>query len=208
MRISPKLAILSLFAAATLALHADTYNYTIIAGDPSNPSATFNATGAMTGTMDPHDSNAIVLSNITGAALEYTFTGVVTVPGSPTDSMTPVMDPATKIVFDNVVYNPNSNSPSIDTYGVLLTMTNGTGTSYGHVYNTDSGFVVDVLDPGDPTSQTPFEVAASLSVLRFSTSAVPESPVPEPATWLLLGTGSAAAVGMAMRRRKMLHNAA
>ena len=206
MKTSPKLAILTFFAAATLALHADTYNYTIIAGDPN--SVTFNASGVMTGTTDHHDSNAIVLNNITGGALEYTFTGVVTVPGSPTDSLTPVMDPATKIIFDNVVYNPNSPSPSIDANGVLLTMTNGTGTSYAHVYNTDSGFVVDVLDSGDPTSQTPFEVAASLSVLRFSMSAVPESPVPEPATWLLLGTGSAGALGMAMRRRRTLHDAA
>jgi hypothetical protein len=188
------------FLAAAPALHADTYNYIINAGAANgDPSQTLNVSGTFTGPTDPYNSAATDVNAITGSASTYNFVGVVD-PGTTNTQTTATYNGLT---FDNVIY-PGSGSHA-DANGLLLYLDSPAGTSLAHVYyNTTSGYQVDVYDPNEPGATTPFGIDAnSFAVSRFSlvrASAPPPSPVPEPSTWMLLGTGFAFAAGFVTRR--------
>lgn len=205
----PRLLLLASLAAATTALHADTYSYTISAGAANNdPAYNFNASGTFSGPTDPYNSAGLDVTGITGSANGYDFTGVVA-PGT-TDSRTPATQYG--FTFDNVVYP--SSAAHADDIGLLLYLSSPMGTSLAHVYYTGitpenpAGYVVDVIDPNEPGASTPFSVSTSLGVRRFSlmrvaTSPQPVSaPVPEPGTLGLLLTGLGALGGrLALGRR-------
>src|SRR5260370_29841853 len=53
------------------------------------------------------------------------------------------------------------------------------GTSLAHVYN-NGAYHVDIFDPNDPVDITPFAI---------DTFSLTPNAVPEPSSWLLLGTG-------------------
>jgi hypothetical protein len=74
------------------------------------------------------------------------------------------------------------------------------GTSLAHVYDAGGGYLVDVIDPNEPGASTPFTVVASLGVRNFLVTAAPVTPVPEPSSLLLLGSGSIA-LAASLRRR-------
>jgi hypothetical protein len=188
--------------------HADTYNYVITAGAANNdPAYNFNAAGTFSGPVDPYNSAGLDLTGITGSANGYDFLGVVA-PGV-ANSKTPIT--MFDFTFDNVVYP--SAAQHVDDVGLLLYLSSPIGTSLAHVYYTGitpenpAGYVVDVIDPNEPGASTPFSVATSLGVRRFTLVRAAATPVPEPSTVGLLITGIGApgsklVLSRRLRRRK------
>ena len=78
-------------------------------------------------------------------------------------------------------------------FGDLLTLSSPIGTSLAHVYN-NGAYHVDIFDPSDPVDITPFAIDS------FILTPTP-SAVPEPTSWLLLGTGILAFVFAAATRK-------
>jgi hypothetical protein len=196
MKTSPKIIFVLLLAAASAALHADTYRYQILAGAANgDPALDFTAAGTFSGPVDPYNSAAIDVTDITGSANGYDFAGVVS-PGT-TNSQTP----ATQFgfTFDNVLF-PANGSTHVDSLGILMYLDSPLGVSLAHVYDTGGGYIVDVIDPNEPGASTPFTVVASLGVRNFLVTAAPVTPVPEPSSLLLLGSGSIA-LAASLRRR-------
>jgi hypothetical protein len=196
MKTSPKIIFVLLLAAASAALHADTYRYQILAGAANgDPALDFTAAGTFSGPVDPYNSAAIDVTDITGSANGYDFAGVVS-PGT-TNSQTP----ATQFgfTFDNVLF-PANGSTHVDSLGILMYLDSPLGISLAHVYDTGDGYIVDVIDPNEPGASTPFTVVASLGVRNFLVTAAPVTPVPEPSSLLLLGSGSIA-LAASLRRR-------
>ena len=171
--------------AAPCALHADTYTYTITtANTSSTPGSTFTSSGTIAGPADPYVAGAFDINTITGAASNYTFSGIV---NAGTNSQTPAtMDGFT---FDNVLYTGGGNL--VDSDGFLLYLTSPAGQSLAHVYY-NAGYEVDVVDPSDPGDVTPFAITS------FEVS---PSAVPEPGTLALLSTGLLGAATLMRRRR-------
>lgn len=163
------LAASSLLAVSSLAAHADTYTFTISTGSTSTtPGTTFVVNGTLSGTPNlTNPSNpAIDLTDITGAGQGYAFTGVVP------------LGTNSNIAYDNLVFT-NPTSAHVDALGVLLTLNSPIGTSLAHVYN-NGAYHVDVFDPNDPVDITPFAIDTFL---------LTPTGVPEPSSWLFLGTG-------------------
>jgi hypothetical protein len=163
------LAASAYLAASALAARADSYTFTISTGSTSTtPGTTFVVSGTLTGTLNlSNPSNpAIDLTSITGAGQGYTFTGVVPLGANPS------------IAYDNLIFTDPS-ATHVDALGDLITLTSPIGTSLAHVYN-NGAYHVDVFDPNDPVDITPFAIDS------FSLT---PSAVPEPSSWLLLGTG-------------------
>ncbi len=163
------LAASTLFAASTFAARADSYTFTISTGPTSTtPGTTFVVSGTLTGT--PNLSNpsnpAIDLTDISGAGQGYAFTGVVPVGANPS------------IAYDNLVFT-DPDATHVDALGDLITLTSPIGTSLAHVYNNGT-YHVDIFDPNDPVDITPFAI---------ETFTLTPDAVPEPSSWLLLGTG-------------------
>jgi len=196
-------ALLAVLVAAPLALHADTYNYTINAQAANgDPAYNFSVSGTMTGPTDPYNSAGVDVNAITGNALGYTFQGVV----DPGTTNTQQSGSAYGFTFDNVLY-PASGSPHADSTGFLLYLSSTLGTSLAHVYYTgvtpqnSGGYEVDVVDPNEPGATTPFGVATPFLVSRFSVSRAVPAATPEPASLWLFGTGLACLAFLAIRRR-------
>ena len=179
------LAASAFLAASTLATRADSYTFTISTGSTSTtPGTTFTVSGTLTGTPVPSNPGnpAIELTSITGASQGYNFTGVVPLGAD------------TSFAYDNLVFT-NPNAIHVDALGDLLTLTSPIGTSLAHVYNNGT-YHVDIFDPNDPVDITPFAIDS------FVLTPTPGA-VPEPTSWLLLGTGILAVV-VAAATRKLL----
>jgi hypothetical protein len=196
MKSSTKIIFLLLLAVASTVLHADTYRYQILAGAANgDPALNFTAAGTFSGPVDPYINAAIDVTDITGSANGYDFAGVVS-PGT-TNSQTP----ATQFgfTFDNVLF-PSNGATHVDSLGILMYLDSPLGISLAHVYDPGGGYIVDVIDPNEPGASTPFTVVASLGVRNFLVTAAPVTPVPEPSSLLLLGSGSIA-LAASLRRR-------
>ena len=176
---------LCLAASTLLAVSAlaDSYTFTISTGSTTTtPGTTFTVSGTLTGTpvLTNPSNPAIELTSITGAGQGYAFTGVVPLGANP------------GFVYDNLVFT-DPNATHVDALGDLLTLTSPIGTSLAHVYN-NGAYHVDVFDPNDPVDITPFAIDS------FILTPTPNA-VPEPSSWLLLGTGILALTTAALTRR-------
>ena len=169
--------------AAPVAAHADTYSFTISTSQSSqmSPATSFIATGTLTGNPLPSSPPSLDLTGVTGAAQNYTFTGVVP------------LGVATGFNYDNLLFT-DQTARHVDGNGVLLYLTYGsyaTGSTLAHVYDSSTGYHVDIFDLAEPVDITPFAID------RFDLN---PSAVPEPSTLALLGTGALGIFGV-MRRR-------
>ena len=188
-----RLSALCLLAAlaSPAALHADTYNFSIVTADTSStPGSSFTVNGTITGPADAYASGAFDINAITGAANIYTFSGIV---NAGTDSQHPATQSG--FTFDNVLYTA-TGANHVDSNGFLLDLSSPLGISLAHVYYStglNPGYEVDVVDPNDPGDVTPFRIAS------FDIS---PSTVPEPSTFALLGTGLLGLTSIARRRIK------
>ncbi len=175
------LAASTLLAGSTLAARADSYTFTISTGSTSTtPGTTFVVSGTLTGTANlSNPSNpAIDLTSITGAGQGYAFTGVVP------------LGTNTSIAYDNLIFTDPS-AAHVDALGDLITLTSPIGTSLAHVYNNGT-YHVDIFDPNDPVDITPFAI---------DTFTLTPDAIPEPSSWLLLGTGVLAFALAAVTRK-------
>lgn len=173
----------TLLAISALAARADSYTFTISTGSTSTtPGTTFVVSGTLIGTpvLTNPSNPAIELTSITGAGQGYAFTGVVPLGANP------------GFAYDNLIFT-DPNAPHLDALGDLLTLTSPIGTSLAHVYN-NGAYHVDVFDPNDPVDITPFAIDT------FVLTPTPNA-VPEPSSWLLLGTGILAFATAALTRR-------
>ena len=182
-KVLPSLVLLAALVSPC-ALHADTYSYTLTTG--GTPDSTFTVSGTISGPADPYVAGAFDINSITGAASNYTFSGIVN--AGTNSQMSATKDGFT---FDNVLYTGGGNL--VDTDGFLLYLTSPAGLSLAHVYYND-GYEVDVLDPNDPGDVTPF------TITNFQVTPTPTA-VPEPGTLALLSTGLLGAAAMLRRRR-------
>ncbi len=176
-----RLSVLALIVfSAPIAALADSYTFNISTGSSSGGAApaTFTASGTLTGTVNTVSPPTLFLTNVTGFAQGYAFTGIA-----------PLSTPA-GFTFDNLVFTDPA-ARHVDANGVLLYLDSPVGTSLAHVYDTTSGYQVDVFDPRDPGDITPF------SIQTFDLN---PSTVPEPASLALMGTGALAALGVVRRR--------
>ncbi len=176
-----RLALIAFVAlSAPLAAFADTYTFNISTGTSSdgvNPTA-FTASGTLTGSVNTITPPTLLLSGVTGFAQGYAFTGIAP------------LSTATGFGFDNLLFT-DSGARHVDSSGVLLFLNSPAGTSLAHVYDSASGYQVDVFDPRDPGDITPF------SIQTFDLN---PSSVPEPATLALMGTGALGLLGVARRK--------
>jgi hypothetical protein len=176
------LTLSAVLVAATLTAHADTYSFTISTGSTdTTPGTTFTAMGTLTGTPDASIASALELTEVTGSAQGYAFSDVVPL-GANSD-----------FTYDNLLYT-DPNELHVDAQGILLDLSTPFGTSIAHVYETGGQYEVNVLDPRDPGDITPFAIDS------FTLNPT----VPEPSTFMLLGTGLLGAVGTL--RRKFLRS--
>ncbi len=177
----PHLALIAFVAlSAPAAALADTYSFNISTGASSGGAspATFSASGTLSGAINTVTPPTLLLTDVTGFAQGYAFTGIAP------------LSTSAGFGFDNLLFT-DPGARHVDSSGVLLFLNSPMGTSLAHVYDSAGGYQVDVFDPRDPGDITPF------SIQNFDLN---PSSVPEPGTLALMGTGALGLFGVVRRK--------
>jgi len=158
-------------ALVTLAAHADTFDWTLTGPSASLGGFSVTGSGTLTATA-PTSGDAWVITAITGTADGSNITGLSTFEGS-----------------DNLLFPATTY---LNTDGLGFSLANGTNVNVFSFYAPGSTDITPGNNYGEIVS------TASFGVGTFSLTE--NSPVPEPSTFALLGTGLLGAAG-AVRRK-------
>lgn len=160
------------FALGTLAAHADTFNWTLTGPDASLGGFPETGSGTLTATLS--GTNEWTISSVTGIIGGNEITGLASFDGN-----------------DNLLFPTDS---ILDPSGFSVETASGELINIFSFYNPGS-----VITPGNNFGEIIGGTGSGFGVGTFALEAQ-NTPVPEPATFVMLGTGILGAAG-ALRRR-------
>jgi PEP-CTERM motif len=168
---------LAIFATGTAAVHADTFAFT------STSVGTGNASGILTAVADPTIANAFDVTGISGTVDGTSITGLL--PCATYNPSDPCQSSGNSFLYDNLLYPSGFPSPGVtvlDFRGIGFAIGNGglegdfaAASTHTYVFNTNT------QHPDDQT-------------VDFSITAIPE-----PGSFILLGTGLLGIAGSVRR---------
>ena len=162
---------LAIFLTGVAAAHADTFNFT----DPLN-----GGSGTITAVADPTIPNAFDVTGISGTVLGLTITGLL--PCATYDPSDPCDSSGSGFLYDNLLY----------TQQLVPVDFSGIGFALG-----DSGLEGDYAASGTHTTALLLNTEGNNTL----PAAFSVTPIPEPGSFILLGTGLLTLAGSVRRIR-------